>query len=122
MVNIDKINIHLTDVKSALDMIDSNKGAGPDFVPPKFYKNCGKSLALPLQLLFNLSLQSGKFPSLWKVTHVVPIHKAGSKSSIENYRPVSILSTPCKILESIVYTHISYAFKNIISLYTLILY
>ena len=38
----------------------------------------------------------------WKIAHVTPIHKKGSKSTPNNYRPVSLSSIPCKILESLI--------------------
>lgn len=36
------------------------------------------------------------------MSHVVPVHKKGSKSAVENYRPVSLLSVAGKVLEGII--------------------
>ena len=63
--------------------------------------------------LFTVPLNSGKFPTLWKSAHGVPVFKAGSKFDIENYRPICILSTPSKIFESIVTDQMSEKFKNV---------
>ena len=38
----------------------------------------------------------------WKLADVVPIHKKGDKDDPGNYRPVSLTSVPCKVLESII--------------------
>ena len=43
-----------------------------------------------------------KVPKCWKEALIHPLHKKKSKQSIQNYRPVSILSTPSKVLEAVV--------------------
>ena len=49
-------------------------------------------------------MDQGKVVDEWKIARVQPIHKAGSKLSVENYRPVSLLSIPSKIQEKAVNT------------------
>ena len=50
---------------------------------------------------------SGRVPQGWREAHVTPIFKnKGSKSKAENYRPISLTSIPCKIMESILRDHI----------------
>ena len=63
-------------------------------------------VAAPLHHVINLSLMQQKFPSSWKLTKIVPLHKKASQLKKENYRPVAILSPLSKILEKIVYEHI----------------
>ena len=43
------------------------------------------------------------FPSEWKIARVVPLHKKGSRSDLDNYRPISILPVISKIFEKILY-------------------
>jgi len=51
--------------------------------------------------LFNKSLISGEIPADWKLANVTPIFKKGKKSSVANYRPVSLTVNLCKVFESI---------------------
>ena len=59
-------------------------------------------------LLFNASLYQGKIPDDWRQALIAPIHKAGNKNKTvaENYRPVSLTSVTCKVLEHIIHSHI----------------
>ena len=69
-------------------------------------------MARPLHLIFNKSLSLGTFPDFWKTSFIVPIHKSGNRANIQNYRPVSIISTIPKIFEKIITGHLSPLFKN----------
>ena len=48
------------------------------------------------------SLEQGEIPNFWKLANISPIYKKGSKILAENYRPVSLTSAPCRILESMI--------------------
>lgn len=45
-------------------------------------------------------------PEGWKMAYVVRIHKGDSKKDANNYRPILLTSTPCKILEHVLYKDI----------------
>ena len=55
--------------------------------------------------MFNLSLHEGTVPHEWNHANVVPIFKKGSRCKAENYRPVSLTSVVCKLLESLLRDH-----------------
>ena len=52
--------------------------------------------------IFQYSIDTGTLPQIWKLENVVPIYKAGDMSLPCNYRPVSLTSKVCKMLEHIV--------------------
>jgi hypothetical protein len=81
---------------------------------PQFIKIVD-SLLLPFFILFNLSLNEGVSSSSWKHAYIVPVHKTGLLSNIENYRPISILSTASKLCESILSKKNFSVFKNVLS-------
>lgn len=53
--------------------------------------------------IINISLTTGTFPSDWKKSKVIPVYKSGSKSDIENYRPISVIPAASKVIEKIVH-------------------
>jgi hypothetical protein len=53
------------------------------------------------QLFFQASINQGRIPIEWKAANVIPIFKKGDKQRAENYRPVSLTSITCKLLEHI---------------------
>ena len=79
--------------------MNTNKAAGPDGFQSKLIKMCAKGLAKPLSLLFNKSFKTGVIPKKWKMANVVPIFKKGDKSSVDNYRPISLTSLFMKTFE-----------------------
>ena len=65
-------------------------------------KELAHEMAEPLRRIFNRSLNEGEVPEDWKTATVTPIYKKGAKSNPGNYRPFSLTSLPCRILESII--------------------
>ena len=45
----------------------------------------------------------GKYPSKWKIGKLKPVHKQGERAERGNYRPLTMLSIPSKISESVIY-------------------
>ena len=66
-------------------------------------------------MLFNLSLSSGWFPSVWKDTFVTVVHKSGLRSKVENYRQVSILSYLGKMFDLLMCGQGTFASSSIIT-------
>ena len=62
------------------------------------YSN-GKSIALPLRLIFQSILNDGVFPDDWKKSNAVPFHKKDGKNLIKNYPPISLLPIFSKVFE-----------------------
>lgn len=101
-LSISAPSIPFEKVLKALKSVDREKGAGPDGIPPLFVASCASALATPLYAIFNKSLKTGIFPNVWKAAMVVPIHKSDKNTLVQNYTPISILSTLAKIFECLV--------------------
>ncbi len=94
-------------VRLQLLKLHTNKAVGPDGIHNIVLKNNSYVLAPYLTALFQLSLDTGVVPSEWKVAHVTPIHKSGRLDLAENYRPISLTSCVCRLMERFIYDWIS---------------
>jgi len=93
--------------QSVFDKLKSLKveSPGPDGWPLAVLRELNDIICISLVMIFSKSLQSGIVPDSWKTGHVVPIHKSGSQHNVSNYRPVSLTSITCKVLESLIRDH-----------------
>ena len=82
------------------------KAAGPDGLPSRVLKLLANQIAPILTAIFNGSLQEGVLPRDWKVANVTPIYKKGEKANPMNYRPVSLTSICCKVLEHVIHSQV----------------
>lgn len=65
--------------------------------------------------IFCLSLRNGIFPDLWKLNYIIPLHKNGDTSDVNNYRPICKSNVFAKLLDSIVTENLtSFVSKHII--------
>ena len=92
------------EVFDALKNLDTSKSPGPDDILPIFLKTCSNELALVLCKVFNFFVQKGQFSKAWKEANVVPVYKGGvkPKDDVGSYRPVSLTSILCKVLEKLI--------------------
>ena len=79
-----------------------NKSPGVDGIPPKLLKEIVEQISTPLAKVFNLSLEERIIPSEWKEASSRPLFKNGLRNKPENYRPVSLTSVVCKLLETLI--------------------
>ena len=104
-VRVDQVKKFLKELKpktsTSIDQLDNySVRLAADFV------------AQPLHHVITLSIMQGKFPSCWKLSKIIPLHKKQSQLKKENYRPVSILSPLSKVLEKVVYVQMYSYFET----------
>lgn len=109
------MQINEDDITKIINSLDCNKVNSPDGLPIIFYKNTLSKIIKPLKLLFELSIIKMQYPTVWKISHVAPIFKAGDKANIKNYRPISNLSAITKVFDRILHNYILSNTSHLIS-------
>ena len=90
------------DVEKVLSALNPSKSQGPDLFHPKYLKETMDFIIQPLQTIFQKSLDEGILPTIWKKANISAIFKKGEKKKPGNYRPISLTSVPCKLMEKLI--------------------
>ena len=97
---LDNISFRTATIFKILKSVKKKISSGPDGIPSILFNHLASSLAYPLFLIFNLIMQKGEVPNIWKQAIVIPIFKKGVSSDPKNYRPISLTCAGSKIFES----------------------
>ena len=81
-------------------------------VNAKILKELTEPIAPVLSIIFKTSYETGRLPSKWKEADISAIYKKGDKHDPENYRPISLTSIICKIMESLIKESLLEFLKN----------
>ena len=100
--SVTDITICEDSVRRKLKAIKPNKSAGPDDIAPKLLKLAEPAIVSPLTGLFSFCAHLGETFTDWKKARLIPVYKKDDEADTNNYRPISLLSIPSKIMESCV--------------------
>ena len=93
-------NVSWSKIRYKVNALKTNKSTGPDDIQPKLLKLASDSIVPSLLSLYQHSIETKTVFTSWKTARLTPIFKKDDKTDRGNYRPVSLLSVPSKILES----------------------
>ena len=79
----------------------NGKAAGLDKIIPELLKYVDDNFLHLMTLILNKIFGSGKFPEEWAPGVIVILFKEGTKSDLNNYRGITLLSMLGKILVGI---------------------
>ena len=94
-------------VQTLIKEIDIYKSSGIENINARVLKDSFTVLYVELTHLFNESLGTGVFPEDWTLGNITPIPKEGDILEANNWRPVTILPLPSKLLEKAVHFQLS---------------
>ena len=95
-----EVMISSQSVREKVNSLNTNKSPGPETISPKLLKLAGNAIVPSLVSLYNNSIKCRAVVSAWKTARLTPIYKKDDETDCGNYRPVSLLSVPSKIMES----------------------
>ena len=107
-----EIEISTVGVEKLLKNLNPAKAPGPDGISARVLKELSHEIAPSLAMIFRQSYDTGKIPSGWKVAHVSPVYKKGEHYKPSNYRPISLVSIPCKVMEHIIVSNTMQHFED----------
>ena len=95
--------LSLAEFFAAAFNLTSSTATGPDKVAYPMLKHLSRSGMDFLLHIFNLSWSSHSFPSIWKTSSIIPIHKMGKPlDSPASFQPISLTSCVSKLFERII--------------------
>lgn len=103
-IELEETNIE--EIRNIISGIKNNCAPGMDGITKKDIETLFHIIGPTVVRLSNCVLESGQYPEELKIAKIVPIHKKGAHDVINNYRPISLLSTFSKILEKVLKTRL----------------
>jgi len=95
------------EIISMINSLKTKNSFGYDEISPKILKISANYISSPLTYICNRVFSTGVFPDRLKYTTVTPIFKKGNKQDPSNYRPISVLTSFAKVLESALYVRLT---------------
>ena len=101
-----QLKIEESEVLDAIKQLKRHTSPGPDMIYASILQDHAKTISKILATIFQQSIDTGQIPKDWKEANVTPIHKKGKTNHTANYRPISLTSIPCRLLERLIKNHI----------------
>ena len=99
------------EVMKVVKSMNVSKSSGLSYISSFVVKEVFSILTHQITFLFNLTIRTSIFPKAWKEALVSP--KTGNAKQVQNYRPISLLPLPGKLLEKLIHAQISEHLENI---------
>ena len=105
--------LSLAELSTVNSKLSSSTASGPDQIAYPLLKHLPEPAQLLLLSLFNRSWSSLTFPSCWKPTTIIPIHKPGKPtSSPSSFRPISLTSCISKFFERLILSRLTFQLES----------
>ena len=103
----------LAEFLAAASNLSSSSATGPDKVAYPMLKHLPRSGMDFLLYIFNHSWSSHSFPSIWKTSSIIPIHKMRKPlDSPVSFRPISLTSCVSKLFERIILSRLLFFLES----------
>jgi hypothetical protein len=103
-VNMETITVE--EVTRAIKRLKNGKSAGIDGIQAELLKHGGDETTEKIQQLCNRIWETGEVPRDWKDGIIIPLPKKGDLKDCNNWRGITLLSVPGKVMASILLNRI----------------
>ena len=97
-VNNDSYPILREEVEAAVKSLKKGKSAGVDNIPSELVQAGGEAMTDLLLIICNKIWQTGKWPTPWTQSLIITLSKKGSLQLCQNYRTISLIGHPSKVM------------------------
>ena len=88
--------------QTALSTLPKAKDSSADDLPIFYFKDVLRLIAKYVTEIFNVSIRTGVYPKLWKISLIVPLNKMSSSTSPSDTRPIANLSHLAMVFNKLV--------------------
>ena len=103
------------EVEAAIQTLAPGTSPGVDNIPAELLKNGGDEIVSALTTLCQQIWEQKKWPKEWTQSLVIPLPKKGNLRKCENYRTISLISHPSKIMLRIILNRLKTKAEELLS-------
>ena len=113
--NNDNHPILREEVEAAVRSLKKGKSAGVDNVPAELIQEGGDDMISALLTICNKIWQTGEWPTPWTQSLIITLPKKGNLQQCQNYRTISLISHPSKVMLKILLNRLKPQAEKIIA-------
>ena len=103
------------EVEAAVQSLKKGKSAGVDDIPAELVQAGGEDVITALTTICNKIWQTGEWPTSWTQSLVITLPKKGNLQQCQNYRTISLISHPSKVMLKIIMNRLKSRAEKIIA-------
>ncbi|KAI0238708.1 GATA zinc finger domain-containing protein 1 [Lamellibrachia satsuma] len=103
------------EVEAAVKSLKKGKSAGIDNIPAELVQTGGEALITTLTTICNKIWQTGEWPTPWTQSLIITLPKKGNLQMCQNYRTISLISHPSKVMLKILLNRLKPQAEEIIA-------
>ena len=102
-------------MEAAVQSLKKGKSAGVDNIPAELVQAGGEDVIPALLTIYNKIWQTGEWPTPWTQSLVITLPKKGNLQQCQNYRMISLISHPSKVMLKIILNRLMPQVEKIIT-------